>query len=143
MNRTFSALVAPCALLAIAIPGAALAQTAGDDNLTYPRLTHCAALNLMLGQVLGAGTDRDKPEVKAQAETFIAQAAALTMVAAAMDRTDPQKVQEDVFAENETLSQSLTREGVATELLQRDLAPCNEIGKAALDAVQTASRGQS
>ena len=106
-------------LLAGILPGAAKAQTAGDNAMSYPRLTHCAALNIMLGQVLGIGEDKDKPEVKAQAETFIAQAAALTMVAAAMNQTDPQKVQEDVFAQNEALTQSLTRDGAAEELLGR------------------------
>lgn len=141
MNKKLSALVATSALLASALPTAAQAQTAGDNDLTYPRLTHCAALNIMLGQVLGAGEDRDKQEVKAQAETFIVQAAALTMVAAAMNQTDPKKVQEEVFAQNEALTQSLTREGAAEELLQRDLGPCNEMGKAAYDAVQNADKG--
>lgn len=141
MNRNLPVLAAASILLAAILPGAAQAQTAGDNAMSYPRLTHCAALNIMLGQVLGIGEDKDKPEVKAQAETFIAQAAALTMVAAAMNQTDPQKVQEDVFAQNEALTQSLTRDGAAEELLGRDLGPCNELGKAAYDAVQTANKG--
>lgn len=128
-------------LLAATLPGAAKAQTADDNELSYHRLTHCAALNIMLGQVLGVGEDKDKPEVKAQAQSFIAQAASLTMVAAAISDTDPQKVQEEVFSQNLALTQSLTREGAAEELLGRDLGPCNELGKAAYDAVQTANKG--
>lgn len=128
-------------LLAATLPGAAKAQTADDNELSYHRLTHCAAFNIMLGQVLGVGEDKDKPEVKAQAQTFIAQAASLTMVAAAISDTDPQKVQEEVFSQNQALTQSLTREGAAEELLGRDLGPCNELGKAAYDAVQTANKG--
>lgn len=141
MNRMLSALLSASALLAASLASAAGAQTAADDELSYPRLTHCAALNVMLGQVLGAGEDKDKPEVKAQAETFIAQAAALTMVAAAMNQVDPKKVQEDVFAQNAAMTQLLTGGGAAEELLQRDLGPCNEIGKAAYEAVQNANKG--
>lgn len=140
MNRNLLTFAAATTLLGTVLPGAAQAQAAQDD-VSYPRLTHCAALNVMLGQVLGAGEDRDKPEVKSQAQTFIAQAAALTMVAAAMNQTDPKKVQEDVFAQNEAMAQSFTREGAAQELMQRDLGPCNELGKAAYDAVENANKG--
>ncbi len=141
MKRNLLAFAAVTTLLATILPGAAQAQAAQENDVSYPRLTHCAALNVMLGQVLGAGEDRDKPEVKSQAQTFIAQAAALTMVAAAMNQTDPKKVQEDVFAQNEAMAQSFTREGAAQELMQRDLGPCNELGKAAYDAVENANKG--
>lgn len=141
MSRKLSALAAATALLVAAIPGTAQAQTAQDENLSYPRLTHCAALNILLGQFLGMGDDKDQPEVKAQVATYIAQAAALTMVAAAMNQMDPKQVQEDVFAKNEALTQSFSHKEAAEELLQRDLGPCNDLGKAAHEAVQNAGNG--
>lgn len=133
------ALAAVAALFSTALPGPLLAQELQDD-MSYPRVTHCAALNILLGQVLGLGPDKDRAEVKAQSETYIAQAAALTLVAAVIDQKDPQQVQAEVFAKSEALTQSLSDDGAAEALLQRDFGTCTEMGKAAYDAVQAAEK---
>lgn len=133
------ALAAATALVSVGLAAPAMAQSA-DDDMSYPRVTHCAALNIVLGQVLAAGADKDKAEVKAQSETYIAQAAALTMVAAMFDGKDPESVQKEVFAKSETLVSSLSDEAAAEALLQRDFGTCTEMGKAAFDAVQESSK---
>lgn len=133
------ALAAATALLSLGLSAPAMAQS-GDDDMSYPRVTHCAALNIVLGQVLAAGADKDKAEVKAQSETYIAQAAALTLVAAAMSEKDPENVQQEVFAKSESLVGSLSDEAAAEALLQRDFGSCTEMGKAAYDAVHGAQK---
>lgn len=125
--------------LSVVVPAHAQAQ-AQDDDMSYPRLTHCAALNMLLGQVLSVGPDKDEAGVKAQAETYVAQAAALTLVAAAMTQKDPAEVQQDVFAQSGTMAQSLEKEGAAEELLQKDFGTCTDLGKAAFAAVQEAQK---
>lgn len=138
------ALAIATALLATALPAPATAQGRaqgqGDDDMSYPRVIHCAALNIVLGQVLGMGEDRAEAAVKAQSETYIAQAAALTLLAAAMSERDPKAVQAEVFAQSETLTRSLEDEAAAEALLQRDFAACTQMGEAAYEAVQQAGK---
>ena len=136
------ALAIATALLATAMPAPATAQgrAQGDDDMSYPRVIHCAALNIVLGQVLGMGEDRAEAAVKAQSETYIAQAAALTLLAAAMSERDPKAVQAEVFAQSETLTRSLEDEAAAEALLQRDFAACTQMGEAAYEAVQQAGK---
>lgn len=133
------ALAAIAALISMNLPGAALAQEQ-DEDMSYPRLTHCAALNMLLGQVLSYGPDKDEAGVKEQAETYVAQAASLTVVAAAMAQKDPAAVQLEVFAQSEAMAQSLEREGAAEELLGKDFGACTDLGKAAHAAVQQAQK---
>lgn len=133
------ALAVLAALISMNLSGAALAQEQ-DEDMSYPRLTHCAALNMLLGQVLSAGPDKDEAAVKAQAETYVAQAAALTVVAAAMAQKDPNQVQQDVFAQSGAMAQSLEKEGAAEELLGKDFGTCTDLGKAAFAAVQEAQK---
>lgn len=133
------ALAVLAALISMNLPGAASAQEQ-DEDMSYPRLTHCAALNMLLGQVLSVGPDKDEAAVKAQAETYVAQAAALTVVAAAMAQKDPNQVQQDVFAQSGAMAQSLEKEGAAEELLGKDFGTCTDLGKAAFAAVQEAQK---
>lgn len=140
MHKMISGLAGATALIASSVSGAARAEMTSDD-LSYARLTYCAALNVMLGQALGASEDIDKAEVKAQSDIFIAQAAALTMVAAAMNQIDPREVEGDVFAQHQAMAQSFSRDGAPEELLQRDLGSCNDLGKAAYEAVESANKG--
>lgn len=133
------ALAATTALLSMGLAAPVMAQP-DDDDMSYPRVTNCAALNIVLGQVLAAGADKDKAEVKAQSETYIAHAAALTLVAAMMEGKDPESVQKEVFAKSESLVNSLSDEAAAEALLQRDFGTCNEMGKAAFDAVQESNK---
>ncbi len=136
------ALAIATALLATALPAPATAQgqAQGDDDMSYARVKHCAALNIVLGQVLGMGEDKAEAAVKAQSETYIAQAAALTLLAAAMSERDPKAVQAEVFAQSETLTRSLEDEAAAEALLQRDFAACTQMGEAAYEAVQQAGK---
>ena len=133
------ALAVLAALISMNLSGAASAQEQ-DEDMSYPRLTHCAALNMLLGQVLSVGPDKDEAAVKAQAETYVAQAAALTVVAAAMAEKDPGQVQQDVFAPSGAMAHSLEKEGAAEELLGKDLGTCTDLGKAAVAAVQEAQK---
>lgn len=133
------ALAVLAALISMNLSGAASAQEQ-DEDMSYPRLTHCAALNMLLGQVLSVGPDKDEAAVKAQAETYVAQAAALTVVAAAMAEKDPGQVQQDVFAQSGAMAQSLEKEGAAEELLGKDFGTCTDLGKAAFAAVQEAQK---
>lgn len=133
------ALAVLAALISMNLSGAASAQEQ-DEDMSYPRLTHCAALNMLLGQVLSVGPDKDEAAVKAQAETYVAQAAALTVVAAAMAQKDPNQVQQDVFAQSGAMAQSLEKEGAAEELLGKDFGTCTGLGKAAFAAVQEAQK---
>jgi len=135
----FHALAAATALLSLGLAAPVMAQT-DEVDMPYPRVTHCAALNIVLGQVLGAGPDKDKAEVKTQSETYLAQAAALTLVAAMMNDKDPESVQKEVFAKSESLVSSLSDEAAADALLKRDFGTCTEMGKAAYDAVQEAQK---
>lgn len=133
------ALAVLAALISMNLSGAASAQEQ-DEDMSYPRLTHCAALNMLLGQVLSVGPDKDEAAVKAQAETYVAQAAALTVVAAAMAQKDPGQVQQEVFAQSGAMAQSLEKEGAAEELLGKDFGTCTDLGKAAFAAVQEAQK---
>ncbi len=133
------ALAVLAALISMNLSGAASAQEQ-DEDMSYPRLTHCAALNMLLGQVLSVGPDKDEAAVKAQAETYVAQAAALTVVAAAMAEKDPGQVQQDVFAQSGAMAHSLEKEGAAEELLGKDFGTCTDLGKAAFAAVQEAQK---
>lgn len=133
------ALAAATALLSLGFAAPVVAQ-ADEDEMTYPRVTHCAALNIVLGQVLAAGADKDKAEVKAQSETYLAQAAALAVVAAFMHEKDPESVQKEVFAQTESLVKSFSDEAAAEAMLERDFGACTDMGKAAYEAVQDAQK---
>lgn len=133
----FRALAVATALLATSIPSATMAQ---DDSLSYPKLKHCAAFNMLLGQVMSMGADKDKPETKAQAETFINQSAALIVVATAVSKQDGKVVQGEVFAENDEMVKSLGEEGAAERMLKADFETCNNLGKAAYAAIQANSK---
>lgn len=133
MNRL--ALIA--AIATLALPSAALAQVP-QDEMSYPRITHCAAMNMLIGKMLELGQDKDQAEVKEQAETYISQAAALTLIAAAMTEKDTEQVRAEVYAQGDAMAQSLTDEAAAEALFESDYAACTEMGKAAYDAVQQA-----
>ncbi len=135
MNRL--ALIA--AITTLALPNAALAQ-ASEGDVSYPRVTHCAAMNMLIGKMLEQGPDKDQAEVKEQAETYISQAAALAVVAAAMMEKDAEEVRAEVYAQGAAMAQSLTDEAAAEALFESDYAACTEMGKAAYDAVQDASK---
>lgn len=131
------AFVAATALLAMAVP---TASSAADDDLTYPKLKHCAAFNMLLGQVMSSGADKDTAENKSQAETFTNQAAALIVVATVVSKQDSKVVQDEVFAENEAMVKSLSGEGAVEALLKTDLESCNNLGKAAYAAIQESDK---
>ena len=137
MHMKFRAIAAAAALFSMAVPTVSTAQ---DDSLSYPKLTHCAAFNMFLAQVMGMGADKDKAENKVQAETFTNQAAALIVLATVVSKKDSEAVQGEVFAENETMMKSMSQEGAAEKLLQADLETCNNLGKAAYAALQEASK---
>lgn len=128
----FRAFAAAAALLAMAMPTASTAQS---EDLSYGKLTHCAAFNMLLSQVMSMGSDKDKPENKASAETFTNQAAALIVVATAVSKKDSKVVTDDVFAQNDTMLKSLGGDGAAEKLLKDNLETCNNLGKAAYAAV--------
>lgn len=128
----FRALAAAAALFAMAMPTASTAQS---DDLSYEKLTHCAAFNMLLSQVMSMGADKDKPENKASADTFTGQAAALIVVATAVSKKDSKVVTDEVFAQNDTMLKSLGGEGAAEKLLKDNLETCNNLGKAAYAAV--------
>ena len=133
MNRL--ALIA--AITTLALPNAALAQ-ASEGDVSYPRVTHCAAMNMLIGKMLELGPDKDQAEVKEQAETYISQAVALTLIAAAMTEKDTEEVRAEVYAQGDAMAQSLTDEAAAEALFESDYAACTEMGKAAYAAVQQA-----
>lgn len=129
----FRTLAAAAALFSMAMPTVATAQ--GDD-LSYEKLTHCAAFNMLLSQVMSTGDGKDKPENKASAETFTNQAAALIVVASAVGKKDSKAVAEEVFAQNGTMLNSLGQDGAAEKLVGDNLETCNNLGKAAYAAIQ-------
>jgi hypothetical protein len=129
----FRTLAAAAALLSMAMPTVATAQ--GDD-LSYEKLTHCAAFNMLLSQVMGAGDGKDKPESKASAETFTNQAAALIVVASAVGKKDAKVVAEEVFAQNGKMISSLSDKSAAEKLIGENLETCDTLGKAAYAAIQ-------
>lgn len=133
----FRALAAAVALFSIAIPSVATAQ--GED-LSYEKLTHCAAFNMLLSQVMSTGDGKDKPENKKSAETFTGQAAALIVVATAVSKKDSKVVTDDVFAQNGAMINSLGQAGGAEKLVNDNLETCNNLGKAAYAAVTDASK---
>jgi len=71
----FRAVAAAAALFAMAMPTVSTAQT--NNDLSYEKLTHCAAFNMLVSTVMSTGKDKDTAESKATAETFTNQAAAL------------------------------------------------------------------
>lgn len=129
----FRTLAAAAALLSMAMPTVATAQSA---DLSYEKLTHCAAFNMLLSQVMSTGDGKDKPENKASAETFTNQAAALIVVASAVGKKDSKVVAEEVFAQNGTMLNSLGQDGAAEKLVGDNLETCNNLGKAAYAAIQ-------
>lgn len=129
----FRALAAAAALFSMAMPSVATAQ---DNDLSYEKLTHCAAFNMLLSQVMGAGEGKDKPENKASVETFTNQAAALIVVASAVAKKDSKVVAEDVFAQNGKMINALGDTGTAEKLVGDNLETCNNLGKAAYAAIQ-------
>lgn len=129
----FRTLAAAAALFSMAMPSVATAQ---DNDLSYEKLTHCAAFNMLLSQVMGTGEGKDKPENKASAETFTNQAAALIVVASAVAKKDSKVVAEDVFAQNGKMLNSLGETGSAEKLVSDNLETCNNLGKAAYAAIQ-------
>ncbi|MBN8499827.1 MAG: hypothetical protein J0M19_01590 [Sphingomonadales bacterium] len=128
----FRAIFAAAALMGAVAPTVSIAQTAPqNDELSYAKLTHCAAFNMLLGQVMSSGTDKDKPENKASAETFTNQAAALIVVATVVSKKDSKVVTDDVFAQNGAMLKSLSGAGAAESLVRDNLETCNNLGKAA------------
>lgn len=133
----FRAIAAAAALFSMAMPSVATAQ--GED-LSYEKLTHCAAFTMLLSQVMSAGDGKDKPENKASAETFTKQAAALIVVATVVSKKDAKVVQDDVFTQNGTMINSLGESGAAEKLINDNLETCNNLGKAALTAVTNVTK---
>lgn len=128
----FRAFAAAAALLAMALP---TASTAADDDLSYEKLTHCAAFTMLLSQTMSTGDGKDKPENKASAETFTNRTAALIVVASAVSKKDSKLVAEDVFTQNGAMINSLGEEGAAEKLVGDNLETCNTLGKAAYAAI--------
>lgn len=129
----FRVFAAGAALLAIATPSISSAQ---DDNLSYPKLVHCAAFNMLLGQVMNANAANGDKNDEARADLFVNQAAALMVVATAVSKKDSTAVQEEVFAQNDAMVQSMAQEGAAESLMRDNLETCSDLGKAAYQAVQ-------
>lgn len=133
----FRAFAAAAATLAMVMP---TVTHAADDAMSYEKLTHCAAFNMLLGQVMGTGEGKDKPENKASAETFTNQAVALIVVASAVAKKDSKVVTEDVVAQNGKMINSLGEKGAAEKLVGDNLETCNNLGKAAYAAIQENSK---
>ncbi len=133
----FRAMAAAAALFSMAMPSASMAQS---DELSYEKLTHCAAFNMLLSQVMNTGDGKDKPENKASAETFTNQAAALIVVATVVSKKDSKVVTDDVFAQNGAMINSLGQSGAAEKLVTDNLETCNNLGKAAYAAVSENSK---
>jgi hypothetical protein len=120
--------IAAAALLAMAAPA-----TAADGAVTYQSVTHCAAFNLLLAQVYSAG---DQAAAKTtEIDTFSGQAAALMVVATAMNGATTEQVQADVTAENDTMIASLDGEGAADQLISDNMVSCNAMGQAAKESL--------
>jgi hypothetical protein len=116
------------ALLAMAAPAAA-----ADGALTYQSVTHCAAFNLLLAQVYSAG---DQAAATAtEIDTFSNQAAALMVVATAMNNSTTEQVQADVTAENDTMIASLDGDGAAEKLISDNMVSCTVMGQAAKETL--------
>ncbi len=130
------AFITAVAALAMTMPSV---SQAADDDLSYARLTHCAAFTMLMGQVMGMGENKDKPEYKAAAAQYQEQSIALLIVAIAVSKKDAKVVTEDVNAQNTALKNSLSKEGAADRMIKEDLTPCTELGKAAAKAVKDAS----
>lgn len=133
----FRAFAAAAAVFAMVLP---TASSAADDDLSYPRLTHCAAFTLLLSQIMSVGDDKDKPENKAAAETYKKQSVALTVVAVAVSKKEVKDVAADVDSQNTAMINSLSEKGAADRMLEQDLKPCTDLGKAASAAVDEASK---
>lgn len=129
----FRAVAAAAALFVMAMPTVSTAQA--NDDLSYEKLTHCAAFNMLLSQVMSTGKDKDSAESKASAETFTNQAAALIVVASIVGKKDAKVVQEEVFSQNTAMINSLDKAGAAEKLVTDNLETCNNLGKAAYAAI--------
>jgi len=130
---------AAAALLALALPAPSRAD---DAKLTYESVTHCAAFNLLLAQVAGAGEAADRH--KAEAESYTDQAAALMVVAAMLNKSTPQAVQADVTARNDQMIRILAGDRAGADRLVEDsFESCSEMGKAAKQAVDQVGKGSS
>lgn len=129
----FRAVAAAAAMFAMAMPTVSTAQA--KDDLSYEKLTHCAAFNMLVSTVMSTGKDKDSAESKATAETFTNQAAALIVVASIISKKDTKVVQEDVFAQNDKMVNSLGQTGAAEKLVNDNFATCNDLGKAAYAAI--------
>jgi hypothetical protein len=133
----FRAIAAAAAVFAMAMP---TASTAADDDVSYPRLTHCAAFTMLMGQVMGYGDDKDKPENKAAAATYKEQSMALTVIAVVVSKKDAKEVAADVNTQNDAMIKSLSEKGAVDRMLEQDLKPCTDLGKAAVEVVKEASK---
>lgn len=129
----FRAVAAAAALFAMAMPTVSTAQA--NNDLSYDKLTHCAAFNMLVSTVLSTGKDKDTAENKATAETFTNQAAALIVVAGIVGKKDTKVVQEEVFAQNGKMIDSLGDSKAAEKLVTDNFETCNNLGKAAYAAI--------
>lgn len=71
-----------------------------------------------------------------RAKTFAEQAEALVLVATMVGKTDPDSVERDVFAQNESMVKSFANESAGQALMAENLEPCSNLGMAAHRAVQ-------
>lgn len=134
MQFRFAAGIA--ALIALAAPATAFAA---EDTLSYEKLTHCAAFNMLLSQVMSVGEDKDKAQNKAQAETFAKHSAALMVVATVSSKKDIKLVQGDVATQNDAMIKSLGEAGAADRLVSENLETCSAMGQAAFLAIEEAT----
>lgn len=117
----------------MAMPTVSTAQA--KDDLSYEKLTHCAAFNMLVSTVMSTGKDKDSAESKATAETYTNQAAALIVVASIVGKKDTKVVQEDVFSQNDKMVNSLGDSGYADKLVNDNFETCTNLGKAAYAAI--------
>ncbi len=111
-------------MLALAAPAAA-----ADEPPTYQNVTHCAAFNLLLAQVLTAGNKADAKQ--AEIDNYSNQAAALMVVAATMSNLSTDKVHADVTVQNDAMIKSLNGGGAGEKLIGDNMVNCDAMGQAA------------
>ncbi len=127
-------LVAAAMLLAqatFAIP----AQAADAPGFTYRDLTHCAAFNLLVSQVMGVGDDAAAH--KADADAFSDRASSLMVVATLEGDGNIEKVKQDVTDLMGVFTKTITGDDKAAtnSFIKDNMATCTAMGQAAKEAL--------
>lgn len=134
MQRPIAAVTA--ALLVICLPNLAGA----DDGMKYENLIHYAATNIVVASVLSL--DDGETKNKTEIATYRNQAASLMVIATHGLTKDSKAVQADVSTEPTKLIGIMGDQTKSGSFIEQDVPTCNELGKAAVQAVHDVKAGK-